>query len=144
MSFTTDLLTGLAQRLHDGGAGTYKATGAYTEFEIGIVFAALPDKPDRVITLSAYAVSDDLTLSDSVTGVQVRCRASRDDPHGCDAIGDAVFDLLHGDWTLTAGGIRVVTAERVSSAPLGRDGNGRHERTDNYYLSVHRPSPNRS
>src|SRR6185437_15571705 len=70
MSFSGDLLNGLAAFLAAAGAGTYRSDGtAYTSGETAIVFAAMPQTPDRAIVLSAYPVTDDPSLSDSVIGM---------------------------------------------------------------------------
>lgn len=143
MSFSEDLLNGLAAFLAAAGAGTYRSGGAYAAGETGIFFAAMPQTPDRAIVLSDYPVTDDPSLSDSVVGVQVRCRGGAD-WHDVKAIADAVFDVLHGKTAFDAGTVRVVQALRRSGAPLGRDDSNRWEHSDNYYLTVHRPSANRT
>ena len=143
MSFTGDLLDGLAQLLADGGAGTYRATGAYAAGETAIVFGGMPQTPDRAIVLATYAVADDVSLSDSVVGLQVRSRGTSD-PHDVEAIAGMVFDLLHGRTAFQAGTVRIVQALRQSGTPLGQDDNRRWEHSDNYYLTVHRPSANRT
>lgn len=145
MSFTTDLLSGIAQLLEDTGQGTWKPTGAYaTDDPTPIIIKSVPASPDRVITLSEYSVSDDPTLSDSVKGLQVRFRAGRD-PRTVDDMADDAFDVLHGlQGVELSTGVLIVQSYRQSSALLGADDNGRHERSDNYYLTVHRPSTHRT
>jgi Bacteriophage minor capsid protein len=145
VSFTRDLLDGLALLLAAGDTpiATYDPDGAsYAPTETGVVFGDLPQAPDRVVALTAYGVSDDAGLTDTVQGVQVRTRAGTD-PGDVDDLADAVFDLLHGASDLTVGGFPVVLIRRVSFVPLGVDGNRRHERSDNYYVTVRRPSPHR-
>ncbi|MFB9687705.1 minor capsid protein [Amycolatopsis plumensis] len=144
MSFTGDLLDGLAQLLAGGGVGTYRADGsAYAPGETGIFFAAMPQSPDRAIVLATYTVTDDASLSDSVIGLQVRCRGSAD-PHDVEDVAGAVFDLLHGRTAFQAGTVHIVQALHQSGAPLGRDDSNRWERSENYYLTVHRPSTYRT
>lgn len=144
MSFTTDLLTGLAGHLDAHGIGTYRADGgAYLAGETAIVFAELPQTPDRAIALSDYPVTDDPSLSDSVIGVQIRCRGLAD-PNDVKTIADGVFDLLHGATAFNVGAVRVVEALRNSGVPLGQDENRRWETSENYYLTVHRASTNRT
>lgn len=143
MSFTGDLLDGVAALLAGAGAGTYRPAGAYQPGETAIVFAAMPQTPDRAIVLSTYDVADDASLSDSVIGLQVRCRGGAD-PHDVEAIAGAVFDQLHGRTAYQAGTVRVVQSLRQSGTPLGRDDNNRWEHSSNYYLTVHRPSPHRT
>jgi len=143
VSFTGDLLNGLAQVLADGGAGTYRAAGAYAAGETAIVFGAMPQTPDRAIVLTTYTVTDDASLSDSVIGLQVRCRGGAD-PHDVEDVAGTVFGLLHGRTALQAGTVHVVQALHQSGAPLGRDDSNRWERSENYYLTVHRPSTYRT
>lgn len=144
MSFTGDLLDGIAQVLADGGAGTYRSNGsAYLPSETAIVFAAMPQTPDRVIALATYTVTDDASLSDSVVGLQVRCRGGAN-PHDVEAVAGSVFDLLHGRTAYQAGTVRIVQSLHQSGAPLGRDDSNRWERSENYYLTVHRPSAHRT
>jgi len=118
-----------------GPSGTFTGSGVPITIE---EYAAGGD----VVTLSEYAVSDDPSLSDSVMGVQamVRC-ASR---ARTKAIAADVFDLLQGRRGGTLGGIRLVYAKRASGTSVGKDSEGRLGRADNYYLTVHRPSPNRT
>lgn len=144
MSFTGDLLDGLAAFLAGAGAGTFRTDGsAYLAGETAIVFAAMPQAPTRAIVLSTYPVTDDPSLSDSVVGVQVRCRGGAD-PHDVESIADSVFTVLHGKTAFNLGPVRVVEALRNSGVPLGRDDSNRWEHSDNYYLTVHRPSTNRT
>jgi hypothetical protein len=90
-------------------------------------------------------VSDDPSLSDSVTGLQVVTRAAGQDPRPTDDLTDDVFDVLHGAHGVDlATGIRVVEALHRSGSTQGQDENGRWRFASNYYLTTHRPSPNRS
>jgi hypothetical protein len=144
MSFSGDLLNGLAAFLAAAGAGTYRSDGtAYTSGETAIAFAAMPQTPDRAIVLTSYPVTDDPSLSDSVIGMQVRCRGGVD-PHDVESISDAVFTVLHGKTAFDLGPVHVVQALRNSGVPLGRDDSNRWEHSDNYYLTVNRPSANRT
>jgi len=144
--FKTDLLTGLAVYFAGAGIGaTWNTTGAYTALKTGIVLGVVPQAPDRVIALSAYDVSDDPKLSDSVIGVQIRTRWSGSDPRGVDDLDDAIFNLLHAKEGLTLSThVFVVQCLRKSGTPLGQDANQRWSRSANYYVTVHRPSANRT
>lgn len=144
MGFTADLLGGLAQLLDDHDVGTWKASGKYAPADRRpIVISAVPSGPDEVIVLTSYDVDNDATQNDDVIGVQVRTRGTRD-PRVVDLLDDDVFDVLQGlDVTDLSTGVRVALVERRSSAPIGADENGRHERSSNYYVTAHRPSSNR-
>lgn len=141
MGWTEDALAGLAQLIENGGVGTWQATGKYPAGSANPIFIkAAPAMPDSIITLTPYVVSDDGTLNDSVLGVQIRFRGTTD-PRAVEDVADAVFDRLHGAGSVALSPTAwLVHAARMSGTPLGPDGNGRHERTDNYYLTVNRPS----
>lgn len=142
--YTTNLLTGLAQHLAAAGVGVWNPAGVYTAGQAGIVLGAVPPAPDRIITLTGYGVTDDPTLADTVTGVQVRCRWAGADPRLVDDLADQVFDLWQGSGPLTLStGVRVLLLQRRSSTSLGTDGNGRWSRADNFYVTTHRPSTHR-
>lgn len=142
MGWTADLVEGVGQHLAANNLGVWRTTGPYTATEIGIAVGAAPQTPDRIITLTGYTVSDEVELPLSVIGVQVRTRGTTD-PRSADNLADPVFDLLHNASRLTLGGVYVSLIQRRSSAPMGRDANGRWERSDNYYLTCQRPSAHR-
>ncbi|MCM2420305.1 minor capsid protein [Streptomyces sp. RKAG293] len=140
MTYTVDLLDGLARLLDTAGAGIYRPDGLYAADETAITIATIPPAPDRVICLSAYPVTDSPVLTDTTTGIQVRTRAGPD-PRVVDALDDAVFDVLHGAGPLLLGAARVQLLFRVSAAPIGADSAGRMERSANYYARAHRAAP---
>lgn len=144
MSWTDELLAGVAGYLQAGAVGTWRPDGAYLPADVRpILIAAVPSTPDVVIVLTPYGVSDDPSLSDSVQGLQVRTRGDAD-PRTVNDLADDVFDRLHGAQGVgLPGGLRLVSAYRQSHTPLGVDGNGRHERSDNYHLTAWRPSAHR-
>jgi hypothetical protein len=124
---------------------TWNTSGAYTVLQTGIVLGNAPQSPDRIITLTAYGVSDSPNLSDSVQGVQIRTRWGGQDPRPVDDLDDAIFNLLHGRTALAlTTGVTVVQCLRQSTTTLGQDANGRWMRSSNYYLDVHRPSTYRT
>jgi hypothetical protein len=137
VSWQTDLLRGLAQYLADAGVVAYAPSAAVATLTKPIVVGDLPDKPDTAVGLRAYSGTADDTTSDVVQPVQFWIRGRLTDVAD---LSDALFDALHGAVHLTIGGIRVTAARRVSSAPMGRDGAGREQQADNYYLDAHRPN----
>ncbi|MFI7532576.1 minor capsid protein [Streptosporangium sp. NPDC049376] len=143
MSWTTALLTAIAEQLHAAGAGVWRLNGpTYTEGETAIVFGRLPTEPDRAIALACYGVdqdADDPANTDGTQGVQLRIRGTKD-PRVVDDIADAAFDALQG-WQAPAAGILLMT--RRIQAPMGVDGLDRRERADSYRLLVHRPTTHR-
>lgn len=140
--WTTLLLTGLAEHLADNGIGLWRPTGVYAAGETGIVLAALPPDPDRIVCLTAYPVTDRLAVADVTVAIQVRVRAGRD-PRDVDDLADDVYALLHGAEHLILGGVPVNQAYRRSGTLLGRDQSDRWERSDNYYFDAIRPGPGR-
>ena len=144
MGFQTDLLTGLAADLHSGSCGTWRASGVYTVAETAIIFGNIPQYPDRCITLTAYGVSDDPSLSDSVIGVQVRTRWGGLDPRLVNDLDDLIFARLHGRTNFTVNGVVVVQCHRNSAGSLGQDQNGRWMNSSNYYFTVLRNSTYRT
>lgn len=145
MAFETDLLTGIADLLVAKSIGAWKPTGAYTSGETGIVLDLAPQDPDNIIALSDYVVSDDPSLSDSVIGVQVVTRWTGQDPRLVKDLDSRIFDVLHGmPATDLATGVHIVSCFRRSGVSLGQDASTRWSRSSNYYVTVHRPSTNRT
>jgi hypothetical protein len=143
--WTSQLLTGIAELLHTGGAGTYQASGAYADGDTAIVIRAVPQAPDRLITLAAYPLGDDLPgMADHLIGVQIRCRGLPDDPRSVQDIDDEIFDLLDSYGRGTVGTVSVVDITRRSYTSLGQDTNRRWETSSNYYVEAMRPTTNRT
>lgn len=142
MGFTGDLMAGLAGFLAAQGVGVWRATGVYTSTEVGIVLDVVPANPTQVVTITPYAASDSPDLSDSELSVQIRVRGTTD-PRTAYDLDDRVFEAMQNLPRTVLGGVTVVGAWRTSGGYLGVDGNARHERSSNYRLLVHRPSPYR-
>lgn len=143
MGFTVDLTRGLAEYLAAAGVGVVKDTG-YLDSDLALVSKVLPQQPDRAVAIFPYPLTEDFSLSNSVTGVQFRIRGTTD-PRDVENIGDQIFNVLHGRTSFDLStGIHVVNAMFQSGAPGGLDGNSRWERLDNYYLTLHRPSQYRT
>jgi len=141
MSWTTDLVAGLAQHIADAGLGTYRPTGAYTAGETGIVLGTVPPVPDRVIVLTPYAATRPLGLADTSVSVQVRVRGPAGDSRAASAVLDPVHELLDGARGLVLGGVRVVQILHASGpAPIGLDSSNRPELTDNFVVQAERPT----
>lgn len=140
MSWTTDLLDGLARLIAGAGVGVYRDTGIYTTGEVGITVTAVPDQPDQIIAITPYDVDSTSGTTDVVQGVQFRFRAGPD-PRVVIDREDVVFELLHGREHTEVGGVHVALTWRQSSAWIGKDPRGRNELTANYYLRAVRPAP---
>lgn len=145
MSFTNSFLTAICQAVVGIDSPqfpyVYKTgTDVYADNDVAITWEIEPELA-RVITVQDYPVDDDISISDSVVGVQFKITGDLAFVKG--AVDD-IFDLFHGLQSTTLGGVRVVMAGRRSGAALGQDESGRVSRSENYYFTVHRPSPNRT
>lgn len=141
---TNDLCKGIAQRFHVLGIGVYRTGSAvYQPGEVGVVIGLPTTTPPALIALLAYDTRDDPTSSDTVQSIQIRYRSAVDTPDQANDLADSGFNALQGMWGEILNGIKVITAERRSSLPLGTDNSGRYERSDNYDLTIHRPSTHR-
>ncbi|MFF5589731.1 minor capsid protein [Streptomyces hygroscopicus] len=140
MSWTRDLLDGLARYVADAGIGVYRDTGVYAADEVGITVTAVPDQPDQIIAITPYPVDDTSGTTDVLLGVQLRFRAGAD-PRAVLAREDAVYDLLHEREHTEIGGIHIGIMWRQSGGWIGADVRGRQEMTANYYLRAIRPAP---
>jgi hypothetical protein len=146
MTWTADLMTGIAEHLHAEGAGTWNPTGVYTAGQTGIYIAVMPpgsttsSSLDRAIVLTDYDPNGGNQAGDVFPRLQVRCRGIRNDPLSVVAIKDAVRDALEGLQSVTFGTVTVSGINHTSGAPMGIDGNGRHERSDNYEIQARRTS----
>ena len=100
---------------------------AYTASEIGVFYGAIPDAPDRAVGVRVYNSIDDDLLS---RRVQLHIRGARRESFSADRLAGVLFAVLHE----RVRGDGIASIRRTSSAPLGADGNGREERTENYLV----------
>ncbi|MEU4178201.1 minor capsid protein [Streptomyces sp. NPDC026589] len=139
MSYTVDLIEGLAELLDEQGLGTYGPPDEpYPTTGTAIVLGVMPTLPDRVLCLTPYPI-EDTGGPEATTAVQVRMRAGRD-PRAVYNLADALFGVLHGREYFRLRTVPVGLMWRASEAPLGLDANGRMELTANYYARTTRPS----
>ena len=127
MSFTKDLLLGLAAYVSAGGIA-----------DPGFM-KALPAGPDRCFSISAYSTSDEPKVALSHIRVQFWFRGIVNNSLDVDDFADSVFNLLHGIEHVQFGTAHVNQMLRVSSMQHGADANKRNERSDNYELDVDVP-----
>lgn len=118
------------------------APAVYSASDIGVHLGVEPDVPGSSVTIGDYVVRDEVGGEDSIMGLQVRIRAAS--PAELRGISADVFDRWHGRSRCTLGGIIITSARRVSGTPLGQDRNGRLGRSENYYLTVARPTITRT
>lgn len=142
MSFTTDLLTGLAQQVHDAGIGTYRAASAYVAGETAIVFKDMPQAPDRCIVLNTYVpvANDNPQVPVSLIAIQVRVRGNPGQTLDPDAMRDALYNLLHGQQHRDYGTCHANHITHYSTVPMGKDDSKRWEIAVNFYADVDLPA----
>lgn len=140
MSVEVDLLTGVALLLDATAVGVWSPDTPTAAGDIAITVVNLPQEPELVICLTDYPVANDPGITESVIGLQVRCRGNTD-PRTSMNMRAAVFDQLHGYRGQLGSGANTVEVSQIfwqSSAPLGPDGSNRFERVDNYYVQLDR------
>jgi Bacteriophage minor capsid protein len=143
--WTSRLLGGLAELLDAAGVGVWHPDGAaYAVGDTAIVIRVIPQAPDRIVSLAAYPQGTaSQGMADHDAAVQIRLRAGVD-PRDCDDLADVVFDRLDSLAGVTLGGVPLVQMWRQSYTSLGKDANGRWERSENYYLQAMRPTTHRT
>lgn len=121
---------GLAQWIAENVPGAvWSETVPYGPDDRAVTLRDLPSQPATAVAVELYHRDDDLVLPNVEVRVQLMFRGVGD---AADEFGDDVFEALHGQAMFLAGGVKVQRAVRVSSAPLGPDGNARERRSDNY------------
>lgn len=145
MTFTESFLGGVAALLVAGSSSvplTYRPSGAYTAAENPIWMGVAGQEKTRTgVTLWVVDSADSPTLSDSELALTLDFYGT---PREVVRMVDDAFNVLHGLWGGTIGGVKVQFCNRTSGAVLGQDEAGNLRQTENYSLAVHRPSPNRT
>lgn len=138
MSLTSDALRGVAQHLAAAGLGAWSTTIAYGPNDTAVVLKDLPDKPDRALAVVVYGL--DLDVIDPAIGVRVQVTSRAPGPaDAVDILGDSVIAVMHSLHRAAWGDLWVSRCVHVSTAPLGADEAGRHERSDNFRIITTRP-----
>jgi bifunctional ADP-heptose synthase (sugar kinase/adenylyltransferase) len=137
VSFTVEVVTGLAELLAAGGVGSWLTSGSYAADATAIVVGRLPLKPVMAVGLTPYAVPGAANWLVQVTGVQLRFRAATDT--GVLDLQDAAFDLLHYRGLTSLGGHMITDMWRQAATPPGSLGTSDlPELADSYYLITDR------
>ncbi|QWT24941.1 hypothetical protein KPL76_06180 [Subtercola sp. PAMC28395] len=132
-----DLLDGLAKLIASAGLGIdYTPDEVYTDSQTAIVLKLRPDKPDRIVTLTAVNQGDSITMPDGQVMVQLRGRGFPGDPVDVDNLLDSVFPILQGLTGYVCGTVTITQMFRRVSTPMGTDALKRDDRIDQYYLDV--------
>lgn len=145
MSWTTDLLTGIAAHLAAEGVASWNPDGLYTAGQVGVFIAVMPPGPadgsgDRCIVLTDYDPRGGTSGGDTTPRLQVDCRGARNDPFSVITLKDAVRKALEGLDCVVFGEVTVSGINHLSGTPMGIDANQRHERSDNYEIQARRES----
>ncbi|NEC45764.1 minor capsid protein [Streptomyces sp. SID8016] len=139
MTYTVDLLEGLAALMAGEGLGVYRSDAPIRPGETPIILGAMPEEPARVYVLTPYPVEDTDT-TDAITAVQIRYRAGPD-LREVWALADGAFRLLHERRSYRLRGVYVALSWRESAGLMGQDTHGRQELTSNFYFRTTRPGP---
>lgn len=116
--------------------------GQLTELDAPLVLGQLP-QTGTGIGVVFYDVDPPAGSTDEIVGVQLTIRdAARKDSRKTLALSEAVFDILHNQTVTVWDGIPIHRVWRNSSADLGRDEDGAHVRSDNYYVRCSRTGRN--
>jgi hypothetical protein len=141
VSFSGDLMAGVAQILEDASVGTWKPAGAYLAGDPRPIFMREgPSDRHQIIVIAHYPVLGAGRTRDTVEGIQVRNRGTPGDTRPADDDADAIREALDGLEHVVLGGRHVSLIRWQSGASLGQDGNKRWETSQNFYLFTARPS----
>lgn len=138
---TFDLLDGLARRVNTAGLATYRSDDSeYLPTETAVLFAFMPQSPDRCIVLTDYTANDNPSVPLGQIRVQARFRGLPNQPVDTWALRDGFFQLMQAATDLTFGSVHVIQMLRSTSVPLGADSNQRFEYADNFTVDVDYPA----
>lgn len=138
----SSFLLGIAGLIQDAGIGVYKSV--YASSDIAITVMAVPQTPDNVIVLSPYRVQDSMPLNDSIQGLQIRCRASGENPLVVLERDAALFNLFEGMQNVMIGDVYTALIWRQSQLPGPQDANMRWECSSSYYCRIADPTTHRT
>lgn len=144
MTWSPDLLTGVAQRLADL-AGFHWADGAVIDpgdTRVCVTIARRPDAPDRLVVVNPYPIDTGVGGATVTEAIQVRYRGTFDPATVLEQRDDTrrVLDGLGTDGPVQLGGVWVAYARLQSGTEISFDGNQRAECFDNFYLVAERPT----
>jgi hypothetical protein len=143
VTWTVDLLTGIAQDLNAANIGTYTEARVPTLNDSWwITLGAVVQERVTAIGLTAYSPTDDAGMADVVQPVQFYLRGTPD-MRSVQTVGDQIFDRLHGVQGRSFNGVACPLVRRVSALPLGVDGNGNYIAAHNYYFAAMRATTSR-
>lgn len=111
---------------------SWSAAGAsYPAGVVGVFYGSIGATPDRAVGVRIYSGDDPLIYS-PIRRMQLLVRGARGRPDGADTLASLAFLVLQSKARYRG----ISRIERNSFGPLGADGNGREERTDNYLIAL--------
>lgn len=141
MSFTNDLLAGIATALDGAGVAKYRSDNtAYLPGESAVRFRLMPVLPNRCVAINAYLAHDEVLQSRSRIGVQLMFRGNPDDGADVDDFADNAFQVLQTLTGVQMGSTWLIQLLRTSYAWHGQDDEKRYLRGDNYYADINVPT----
>lgn len=138
------LCKGLLAYLEDLDLVVYRPSQQYEagSAEAAGFIGSWPAAPDRVLTLTPYAVADPPGDTQVTIGVQVRTRWAGGNVTAVANYDGAIYDALHGLAQVQLGGVSISQVLRRSSTSLGQDASTkRWSMVSNYYVDLDRPGP---
>lgn len=138
MSYTTDVLEGIAIDLDAAGAGVYRGPdGEFTADEAvrAIIFSDMPEFPDEIIAITRFG---DLPGDLAVNEVHIQIRSRVRGRLAGEELVDLIRDTFHNRVNVQYGVARFNRIKQDSFGPLGNDGNDRFEYSQNFALTGNR------
>ena len=127
-----ELTVAICQLLGELPGWSWSATGTYPADRVGVFYGPIPDAPDRAVGVRVYGGTDDPVVYSPTRSVQLLIRGARNQPDSADQMAALAFLLMQG--RMRTG--RINHIHRTSFGPLGADGNGREERSENYVITL--------
>ena len=127
-----ELTVAICEMLGELPGWSWSTSGTYPADRVGVFYGAIPDAPDRAVGVRVYGGTDDPVVYSPTRSVQLLIRGARNQPDSADQMAALAFLLMQG--RMRAGGINHI--QRTSFGPLGADGNGREERSENYVITL--------
>lgn len=127
-----DLTIAVCELLGELPGWSWSTTGTYPSGRVGVFYGAIPDAPDMAVGVRVYGGTDGPEVYAPTRNVQLLVRGARNLPDSADGLASLAFLALQG--RMRTRGINHI--QRTSFGPLGTDGNGRNERSENYLIAL--------
>jgi hypothetical protein len=138
----TDFLDAIATWLDRQGLITYRPEGTDGDTFLD----GMPSSPDQAVSLTLYGDGEpDPENTDDQVSLQVRVRGTANRRPSYQRAW-AIYSALHGatDIPLADGTWLTLAVAKQVPTSMGIDGNGRHEHTTNYRITVTNQTANRT